>query len=89
MSDYHPWPCKNRTLSTFASLLREERRRLRWTQAETANYLEVNKKTLENWENDRHPPIAVAQEGALARLYGVATPPKPLPDVGKKAVDKL
>lgn len=89
MSDYHPRAGVNRTLGTFASLLREERKRLGWTQVETAAFLEVHHKTLEAWENDRYEALAVTQEGALARLYGVATPPKPLPDIGKKVVDKL
>ena len=60
--------------SAFGQLLREERRRLRITQEQCAGLLGVSKKTVENWESARFPVLPITQEGALARLYGIAEP---------------
>ena len=63
-----------RELSAFAKLLRDERKRLGLTQPQAALLLSVDLKTLNNWENDRHPTLKVTQEGALARLFGLPSP---------------
>ena len=60
--------------TAFGQLLRDERRRLRLTQEQCAGLLGISKKTLENWESARHPVLMITQEGALARLYGIAEP---------------
>jgi len=54
---------------TFAEQLKSYRLRLDLTQAEAAALLDVSKRTLEYWEGDKEP-LAVTQEGALARLEG-------------------
>ena len=56
-------------MSPFGTVLREERKKLFLTQEQCASLLGISKKTLENWEADRHPCLPITQEGALARLY--------------------
>ena len=56
-------------MSPFGTVLREERRKLFLTQEQCASLLGVSKKTLENWEANRHPCLPITQEGALARLF--------------------
>lgn len=51
----------------FAETLKSERQRLGLTQAEVAVALGVKPRTIWEWEN-AVPPLAVTQEGALARL---------------------
>lgn len=53
---------------TFADQLRDERQRLGLTQAEAATLLDVARDTVAAWESQRNTPIALTQEGALARL---------------------
>jgi DNA-binding XRE family transcriptional regulator len=57
---------------TFAEQLQKHRQRLDLTQAEAAALLDVSKRTYEYWEIDR-VPLAVTQEGALARLENLRT----------------
>jgi transcriptional regulator with XRE-family HTH domain len=59
--------------SYFGKLLREERKKLGLTQAQAAEVLGIAKKTLENWECDRHPVLTITQEGALARLFSYSS----------------
>lgn len=60
---------------SFAAQLKAERQRLGLTQAEAAAILDVGKRTLEHWEEESRTPLAIAQEGALARLAKLS--PKP------------
>lgn len=53
---------------TYADQLRAERKRLGLTQAEAATLLDVSRDTVAAWESERNTPIAVTQEGVLARL---------------------
>lgn len=53
---------------TFADQLRSERTRLGLTQVEAAMLLDVARDTVASWESERNMPIAVTQEGVLARL---------------------
>lgn len=57
------------SLSPFAKVLREERLKMRMTMEEASCLLEVDLKTLSNWELDKTRILKVTQEGALARLY--------------------
>lgn len=52
---------------TFAEQLQKHRQRLQLTQSEAAALLDVSRRTYEYWEIDR-VPLAVTQEGVLARL---------------------
>jgi len=62
---------------TFAASLRSERKRLGLTQAQCAELLEVSKRSIEEWEAGKLP-LAIAQEGALARLKKMRTKTNPL-----------
>lgn len=53
---------------TFATQLKFTRERLGLTQAEASELLEVSKSALEKWEAGTKVPLAIAQEGAMARL---------------------
>lgn len=53
---------------TFAEQLKAERLRLNLTQLEAAALLGVSKSVIEKWEIENRTPIAITQEGALARL---------------------
>lgn len=52
----------------FASLIKSERARLGLTQSEAAMLLDVPARTLWEWEHGKTEPLAVAQEGVIARL---------------------
>jgi len=52
----------------FPQKLISERARLGLTQAKTAAMLEISKSALEKWEAGTKTPLALTQEGALARL---------------------
>jgi DNA-binding transcriptional regulator YiaG len=52
----------------FSLRIRAERKRVGMTQSECAALLSVSKRALESWEDGSALPLAVAQEGALARL---------------------
>lgn len=53
---------------TFPALIKSERARLGITQAEAAALLDVPARTLWEWEHGKTEPLAVAQEGVIARL---------------------
>lgn len=53
---------------SFADQLKQERERLGITQAQAASLLSVSKSILAKWEIDDRTPLAITQEGALARL---------------------
>lgn len=53
---------------SFAATIKQERERLGITQAQAASLLGVSKSVIEKWEADTRTPLAVTQEGALARL---------------------
>jgi transcriptional regulator with XRE-family HTH domain len=53
---------------TFADQLRKERQRLRLTQAEAADLLEVSFEVVSKWERELTEPAKITQEGALLRL---------------------
>lgn len=53
---------------TFPALIKSERERLGLTQAKAAALLEVPARTLWEWEHGKTEPLAVAQEGVIARL---------------------
>lgn len=52
---------------TFSEKIKSERERLGLTQAEAATLLDVSPRALWQWEQGQEP-IALTQEGALARL---------------------
>jgi len=53
---------------TFSALIKAERERLGLTQAGAAELLDVPARTLWEWEHGKTEPLAVAQEGVIARL---------------------
>lgn len=53
---------------TFAQQIKSIRERLGLTQAEASEVLEVSKSALEKWEAGTKVPLAIAREGAMARL---------------------
>lgn len=53
---------------SFSDTIKSERTRLRLTQAEAATLLDVPARTLWEWEHGKTEPLAVAQEGVIARL---------------------
>jgi transcriptional regulator with XRE-family HTH domain len=53
---------------TFSGSLREERKRLGFSQTELAGLLEVSFEAISKWERGISEPPKIAQEGALARL---------------------
>ena len=53
---------------TFPEKLLSERQRLGLTQAGAAALLDISKSALEKWEAGIKTPLALTQEGALARL---------------------
>ncbi len=53
---------------TFAQQLRAEQSRLGMTQPDLAATLEVSERTICHWLTGTREPLAVAVEGALARL---------------------
>jgi len=53
---------------SFAATIKQERERLGITQAQAASLLGVSKSVIEKWEADTRTPLAITQEGALARL---------------------
>ena len=57
----------------FADQLKQERERLGITQAQAASLLDVSKSVLAKWETFDRTPIAITQEGALARLRATKT----------------
>lgn len=52
----------------FSDTLKSERARLGLTQSEAAQVLMLPFRTYWDWENSKTEPLAIAQEGALARL---------------------
>ena len=58
----------------FSDQLKQERERLGITQAQAASLLSVSKSALAKWETVDRTPIAITQEGALARLRATKTP---------------
>jgi DNA-binding transcriptional regulator YiaG len=67
--------CKNSVAVSFADQIKQERERLGITQAQAASLLSVSKSVLSKWETADRTPIAITQEGVLARLQ--ATNKKP------------
>ena len=62
---------------TFADTLKQHRKRLRLTQEEAADLLDVGLRTFATWERDDDPkrkPHVLTQEGAVARLAKIETP---------------
>jgi len=53
---------------SFATQIKSERDRLGLTQAGAAARLGVSKSVIEKWEAGTRTPLAITQEGALARL---------------------
>lgn len=58
----------------FSEQLAREKDRLRMTLAGLASALDVGQRTVEHWLNGDRMPLAVTQEGALARLRRFRTP---------------
>jgi transcriptional regulator with XRE-family HTH domain len=56
---------------SFAARLKSERDRLGLSQAEAARWLDCGKRTLEHWESGDREPLAVTQEGVMARLKAI------------------
>jgi transcriptional regulator with XRE-family HTH domain len=56
----------------FSEKILGERKRLGLTQAGAADLLDISKSALEKWESGIKIPIALTQEGALARMAGAA-----------------
>ena len=61
---------------SFAEKLKTTRESLGLNQAEAAALLECGKRTLEHWEAGDRVPLAITQEGALARLRATKQPRK-------------
>jgi DNA-binding transcriptional regulator YiaG len=59
---------------SFAHHLKSTRESLGLSQAEAAALLECGKRTLEHWEAGDRVPLAVTQEGAIARLRTTKRP---------------
>lgn len=53
---------------SFAAQLKSERERLGLSQAGAADWLDCGKRTLEHWESGDREPLAVTQEGVMARF---------------------
>jgi DNA-binding transcriptional regulator YiaG len=53
---------------SFAAQLKQQRQRLRLTQAEAAELLEVSFEVVSKWERALTEPAKITQEGALLRL---------------------
>lgn len=60
----------------FSETIRTERERLGLTQAGAAARLGVSKSVIEKWEAGTRTPLAITQEGALARLRSTPKPRK-------------
>jgi transcriptional regulator with XRE-family HTH domain len=60
----------------FAEQLKKERERLGITQAQAASLLSVSKSVLAKWEIADRTPLAITQEGSLARLRTTKKRPK-------------
>jgi transcriptional regulator with XRE-family HTH domain len=66
---------------SLGTRIKRARERKRWTQQELANRVGVNRKTIDNWENDRAVPRSSlgALEATLAPFFtvsgGVPDPP--------------
>jgi DNA-binding transcriptional regulator YiaG len=60
----------------FPDQIKTERERLGITQAQAASILSVSKSVLAKWEIGDRTPLAITQEGALARLRATKKPPK-------------
>lgn len=59
-------------MNTFYSRIRELRNEKGWNQSELANFLNVNQRTVSNWENAiREPDFDMLIK--IARLFGVST----------------
>ena len=61
---------------SFADQIKQERERLGITQAQAASLLSVSKSVLTKWEISDRTPLAITQEGALARLRTTKKRPK-------------
>lgn len=61
-----------KSLMTFANQLKFLREKLGWTQPRAAEYLEVSKSAIQKWESGDKVPLAVTQEGVIARLEKAA-----------------
>ena len=61
---------------SFADQIKQERERLGITQAQAASLLSVSKSVLAKWEIADRTPLAITQEGALARLRTTKKRPK-------------
>jgi len=64
---------------TFAEKLASEKSRLNLTLPQLAAALDVSERAISGWLSGR-PPIALTQEGALARLAALGNPALPLSD---------
>jgi len=53
---------------SFATTIKSERTRLGLTQSEAATLLNVPARTLWEWEHGKTEPLAVTQEGVIARF---------------------
>lgn len=60
-------------MTPFSSKLKSERLRLGLTQVEAAKLLGISHRAIWQWENGKDP-LALTQEGALARLEKTKTP---------------
>ena len=60
----------------FADQLKQERERLGITQAQAANLLDVSKSVIAKWEIADRTPLAITQEGVMARLRTTKKRPK-------------
>ncbi len=65
---------------SFSRQLASEKDRLGLTLAGLAVALDVGQRTVEHWLNGDRTPLAITQEGALARLRRRKNPTKPQDD---------
>lgn len=74
---------------SLGDLIRAARGRRRWTQQELADRLEVNRKTVDNWENGRTTP-SLATFAAIEHVLGVSlTTDAPPPDPNEEVLMNL
>lgn len=67
--------------------IKRARERKRWTQKRLADALEVDRKTVDNWENGRTSPRSSI--GAIEDVLGISLSgePEPEPDIDPEVLD--
>lgn len=69
---------------TFGTRMKAARKRLGLTQNAAAELLEIPARTYWEWEHDATTPMAICQEGALARFAAAEAGKRAVPTVRKR-----